>query len=97
MRTTRWMVSILVGLGGFAERVGAADPAGGYPSRPIRIVVGSTPGGTPDVLARLVGHKLGEAWNQPVVIKNRVPSVVGYNAVAKSTPDTTGKWGRTGS
>ena len=58
-----------------------------YPNRPIRIVVGSTPGATPDVLARLIGAKLGESWRQAVVIENRVPGVIGYNAVAKSTPD----------
>ena len=68
-------------------RAAAADVADRYPNRPIRIVVGSTPGATPDVLARLIGAKLGESWRQPVVIENRVPSVVGYNAVAKSTPD----------
>ncbi len=50
-------------------------------------MVGSTPGVTPEVLARLLGAKLGEGWGQPIVIENRVPTVVGYNAVAKSTPD----------
>jgi len=87
MRTTQWIASILIGLGIAADRAAAADAASGYPSRPIRIVVGGTPGGTPDVLARLVGLKLGESWKQPVVIENRVPAVVGYNSVAKSTPD----------
>lgn len=58
-----------------------------YPSKPIRIIVGATPGATPDVLARLIGAKLGESWKQPVVIENRVPSLIAYNAVAKSTPD----------
>ena len=87
MRASQWIVSALVGFGLSAEQTAAADAADRYPSRPIRIVVGSTPGGTPDVLARLIGAKLGESWRQAVVIENRVPAVVGYNAVAKSTPD----------
>jgi tripartite-type tricarboxylate transporter receptor subunit TctC len=65
----------------------AADATDRYPARPIRIVVGSTPGSTPDVLARLVGSKLGESLGQAVVVENRAPSVNGYNTVAKSTPD----------
>jgi tripartite-type tricarboxylate transporter receptor subunit TctC len=87
MRKARWIVSALVGFGLIADQAAAADAAARYPSRPIRIVVGSTPGATPDVLARLIGAKLGESWRQPVVIENRVPGVIGYNAVAKSTPD----------
>lgn len=87
MRASQWIISALVGFGLSAEQAVAADAADRYPSKPIRIVVGSTPGATPDVLARLIGVKLGDAWRQPVVIENRAPSVIGYNAVAKSTPD----------
>src|SRR5688500_3331138 len=75
MRTSRWILSALVLFGVSAEPTAAADAADRYPSRPIRIVVGSTPGSTPDVLARLIGLKLGEAWRQAVVIENRAPSV----------------------
>jgi tripartite-type tricarboxylate transporter receptor subunit TctC len=87
VRAAQWSVSASVVFGLFAHQAAAADTAERYPSRPIRIVVGSTPGGTPDVLARLIGAKLGESWKQAVVIENRAPSVIGYNAVAKSTPD----------
>ena len=87
MRAAQWIVSVLVASGLFADEASAADAADRYPNKPIRIVVGSTPGATPDVLARLIGAKLGESWKQPIVIENRVPSVIGYNAVAKSTPD----------
>ena len=86
MRVTKWTLAALLVLGSLGETVSAAG-ADRYPAKPIRIVIGSTPGATPDVLARLIGAKLGEIWNQPVVIENRVPGVVAYNAVAKSTPD----------
>lgn len=87
MQRARWIVSALVGFSIFAEPVAAADAADRYPSKPIRFVVGSTPGATPDFLARMIGARLGESWKQSVVIENRVPSLIAYNAVAKSTPD----------
>lgn len=53
----------------------AAAPAGAraqvYPARPIRILVGFTPGGLPDITARLIGQRLSEAWKQPVTVENR--------------------------
>jgi tripartite-type tricarboxylate transporter receptor subunit TctC len=48
-----------------------SDAQTGYPTRPIKILVGIPPGGAPDVVARLVGHELSEALGQPVVIENR--------------------------
>jgi len=60
-----------------------------YPDKPIRIIVPYTPGGTVDVLARLLGPRFTEAWGQPVVIDNRpgAGGNIGADAVAKSPPD----------
>jgi tripartite-type tricarboxylate transporter receptor subunit TctC len=60
-----------------------------FPTRPIRIIVPYTPGGTTDVLARLVGQKLNKAWGQPVIVDNRpgANGIVGTEMVAKSPPD----------
>jgi tripartite-type tricarboxylate transporter receptor subunit TctC len=64
------------------------DPAK-YPSRPIHIVVGFTPGGGNDILARIVGQKLSENLGQPVVIDNRPGggAIVATEYVAKAAPD----------
>src|SRR5688572_11538566 len=66
----------------------AAD-AQEYPSKPIRIVVPVAAGGSPDVLARLIGEKLRERLGQPIVVDNRVGAgqIIGADLVAKSPPD----------
>jgi len=68
---------------------GNAQPVTDYPARPIRILVGFTPGGGPDITARYVAQKLSEAWKQQVIVENR-PGAGGNVAagmVAKSGPD----------
>jgi tripartite-type tricarboxylate transporter receptor subunit TctC len=60
-----------------------------YPTRPIHIVVGFTPGGGNDILARIVGQKLSDRLGQPVVIDNKPGggAIVATEYVAKSAPD----------
>lgn len=59
-----------------------------YPSKPIRLVVPYSSGSS-DVVARLVGPKLSEAWRQPVIVENKpgANAVIGTDFVAKSAPD----------
>ena len=60
-----------------------------YPTRPVRIVVGFAPGGSTDLLARLMGQWLSERLGQQFVIENR-PGAAGNiatEAVARATPD----------
>jgi tripartite-type tricarboxylate transporter receptor subunit TctC len=67
----------------------AADVAASYPNRPIRFVVPYTAGGPTDLVAREIGMRLAEAWNQQVIIDNRAGAgtVLGVNIVAKASPD----------
>ena len=64
------------------------DPAK-YPTRAIHIVVGFTPGGGNDLIARIVGQKLSEGLGQPVIIDNKPGggAIVATEYVAKSPPD----------
>jgi tripartite-type tricarboxylate transporter receptor subunit TctC len=67
----------------------AADPAAGYPSRPVRIVSGFAAGGSSDFLVRVLAPRLSERLGQPFVIENRpgAGGAIGANLVAKATPD----------
>src|SRR6267378_6672504 len=60
-----------------------------YPSRPIRLVTPAAPGGTTDLLARLVGAKLGEVFGQQVMVDNRASAsgVIAGEITAKAPPD----------
>jgi tripartite-type tricarboxylate transporter receptor subunit TctC len=60
-----------------------------YPSRTVRIIVPTSPGGVTDVLARLLGQGLTQAWGQPVIVDNRpgADNMIGTEAAAKSPAD----------
>lgn len=65
-----------------------AQPAG-YPDKPVKIVVGFAPGGTNDILARLIASKLQDRLRQTFIVENKpgANSAVGTDFVAKSKPD----------
>ena len=67
---------------------GAAAHAA-YPERPIRYVLGSAPGGGPDVAARIVMAELGRQLGQLIIIENRpgASGSIGTDVIAKATPD----------
>ena len=62
---------------------------GGYPAKPIRLIVAFPPGGSTDIIARIVGQKLGERLGQQVVIDNRggAGGTIGTEIAARANPD----------
>ena len=79
----------VIGLLMLALTLDTSVAAQGYPSKPIRFVVPYAPGGNTDILARLLGQKLSEAWGQQVIIDNRpgAAGTVGAELVARSPAD----------
>jgi tripartite-type tricarboxylate transporter receptor subunit TctC len=75
--------ALLLGCGGPA----LAQEA--WPTKPVRMIVPFAPGGSTDVVARMVGQRLSTLWNQPVVIENRAGAGgnVGADVVAKAAGD----------
>src|SRR2546427_11433202 len=67
----------------------AAAAVANYPERPVTLVVTYPPGGTVDVVARLIGPRLSAELGQPVVIENRggAGGMIGGAQVAKAQPD----------
>ena len=84
-RTDAWIAAIFAAcLAG-----GAAAQGDKFPSRPVRLIVPYAPGGVTDIVARLIGARLQEAWGQGVVVENRTGASgnIAVEAAAKSAPD----------
>jgi tripartite-type tricarboxylate transporter receptor subunit TctC len=88
----RRLVAICAGLIGLsiAPACVAADTASAsFPNHAVRIIVGFAPGGTADIVARLMAKPLSELWKQPVVVDNRpgASGVIAADLVAKAPKD----------
>ena len=86
MGTSRVLRSVL---GAALLALAAAAAAQSYPSRPIRFIAPFPPGGSSDVLCRLLGQKLSEALSQPVLIENRAGASgnIGHEFAARQPAD----------
>ena len=79
-------------LAGAAATLAAAPALGqdaNWPQRPIRIIIPTAPGGSPDIASRLIGEKITARLGQPVVVESMTTGggVAGLQVVAKSAPD----------
>jgi tripartite-type tricarboxylate transporter receptor subunit TctC len=57
-----------------------------YPSKPIRAIVPTVPGGGGDTIARAIGQKLSDSWGQQIVVDNRT-GIIGAELAARAAPD----------
>src|ERR1019366_2906936 len=82
------IVQLVLGLW-FAATFGALNAAEPFPPGPIRIVVGYAPGGSNDILGRLIAKRLSDVFGKSVLVENRpgASTVIATQFVAKSTPD----------
>ena len=70
--STRWSMVLAIGLAVWLSLLGATSAlAQGFPNRPVRLIVTYPPGGSSDLMARIMGQKMSEVWGQPVIIESK--------------------------
>lgn len=84
MKLNKLLLALVSGLA-----LAASAQAQNYPNKPIKLIVPFAPGGTTDIVARVVGDKLGKELGQSVIIENRGGGggSIGATAIAKADPD----------
>lgn len=91
IRTRRHLaVTAIAAFTGFSCLLaGLPAAAQDYPTKPIKFLVGFTPGGSADLVSRFVAQKLGERLGQPIVVEQRMGAtgIIAQDAVAKAAPD----------
>ncbi|MDO8597621.1 MAG: tripartite tricarboxylate transporter substrate binding protein [Sulfuricaulis sp.] len=86
-------LACLAGLGIFLHSQAVlgqgTSAAQSYPDKPVRFIVGYSPGGLPDTIARILAQKLGERWKNQVIVENKpgANGNIGADFVAKAAPD----------
>jgi tripartite-type tricarboxylate transporter receptor subunit TctC len=86
----KWLVAVIAATGLLAAESAVGQKAADtFPTKPVRILVGFTPGSATDITVRLIGPKLSELWGQPIVIENRsgAGGTLAWAVAAKATPD----------
>ena len=85
----RVMIAAAVVASAASATAGPAAAQQKFPTKPLRLVVGLSPGGTLDTLARITSQKMSENWGQTVVVENRAgaSTVISANLVAKAPAD----------
>lgn len=87
---SRWMPAALIGVSLLQWHAAQAqNNAATYPQKPVKIMVGFSPGGVPDIVARVLAPRFTETWKQPAIVENKLGagSNVAAQAVATSAPD----------
>ena len=85
----KWVVATAVAAGWLAATSAVAQTAEKFPTKPVRFLVGFSPGSATDITARLIAPKLEGLWGHPVVIENRsgAGGTLAWAVAAQATPD----------
>src|SRR5919206_1993960 len=80
------MPRMIAFIASFAAPAAMAQP---YPAKPVRIMVGASPGGGTDIMARLLADKFAESMKQPFIVENRpgASNTIAADVTAKAPPD----------
>jgi tripartite-type tricarboxylate transporter receptor subunit TctC len=83
------MASLLLRVAVLVLALTTTGPAQEYPTKPVRLIVPFPPGGSNDIVARMIATQLGERWGKQVVVDNRggAGGVIGTDLAAKAPPD----------
>ncbi len=83
------LIPAIAYISAFVTLQAGAQNVSDYPRKPIRIIIGFTPGGGPDITARYIAQRLTDAYKQQVIVDNRpgAGGTVGANLVATANPD----------
>ncbi len=89
MHSVRWLAIVATALALSVPAASALAQAQTYPTRPIKLIVAFTPGGTTDFMARLIADKLKGLLGQTVIVENKpgANGAIGAEYVAKAEPD----------
>jgi tripartite-type tricarboxylate transporter receptor subunit TctC len=90
MKTRRIIAALAAGTSSLVlAALSVTAQAQSYPTKPVRVIVPFAPGGSTDIIARLMGEKMGREMGQPFIIENRAGGggAVGAAEAAKATPD----------
>src|SRR5450759_4542510 len=92
MKNTAVVIAMLAGLGTFSATSAAQNGSGqseSFPQRPVRWIAPFPAVGAADIVSRLLGQKLTEAWGPPIVVDNRpgAGGNVGTELAARAAPD----------
>jgi tripartite-type tricarboxylate transporter receptor subunit TctC len=89
MPTRRQTLALALGLALPAPALRAQTAQGWRPARPVRLIVPFAPGGSNDIVGRIIAEAAGQALGQPIVIENRAGagSVIGAEAAARAAPE----------
>jgi len=85
----RWKVLVVAAWCVLSAHAALAQSDAGYPARPVKIMVGASPGGGTDIIARMLAEKLADTMKQPFVVENRpgASNTIAADLTAKASPD----------